>query len=149
MAELATTLDEPLDAGRSRDSAAVVGTLLYVEDNAANLRLVERALEHRPGVRFLSAMLGREGLELATEHRPDVILLDLNLPDIGGDEVLAALQAGARTRAIPVVVLTADATERQRRRLLELGAREYLTKPLDLGMLLATVDDLLARPPTS
>jgi CheY-like chemotaxis protein len=128
-----------------RGDALVRGTLLYVEDNAANLRLVERALAHRPGVRFLPAMLGRVALELAAEHQPEMILLDLNLPDIGGDEVLVALRSDPRTQAIPVVVLTADATQQQRSRLLSLGASSYLTKPLDLGSLLSTIDDLLAH----
>ena len=114
---------------------------LYVEDNAANLRLVERALERRPGVRFLSAMLGRVGLDLAREHHPDLIVLDLNLPDIGGDQVLAALRAEPLTRGIPVLVLSADATQRQRQRLLALGAQAYLTKPLDVRNFLATLDD--------
>jgi PAS domain S-box-containing protein len=125
------------------DPTATVGSLLYIEDNPSNLRLVERALEHRPGVTFLWAMLGRVGLDLAREHRPDLIVLDLNLPDIGGDRVLAALRADSATAAIPVVILSADATRRQRERLLALGARAYLTKPLDVRSFLASVDDFL------
>jgi PAS domain S-box-containing protein len=123
------------------DSTATVGSLLYIEDNPSNLRLVERALELRPGITFLSAMLGRVGLDLAREHRPDLIVLDLNLPDIGGDRVLAELRADSATAAIPVVILSADATRRQRERLLALGARAYLTKPLDVRSFLASVDD--------
>jgi CheY-like chemotaxis protein len=128
------------------DRTETVGSLLYIEDNPSNLRLVERALDHRPGIEFLSAMLGRVGLDLAREHRPDLIILDLNLPDIGGDQVLAALRADPLTAAIPVVILSADATGRQRDRLLALGARAYLTKPLDLRTFLSTVDDLLGGP---
>jgi PAS domain S-box-containing protein len=128
------------------DRTETVGSLLYIEDNPSNLRLVERALDHRPGIEFLSAMLGRVGLDLAREHRPDLIILDLNLPDIGGDQVLAALRADPLTAAIPVVILSADATRRQRDRLLALGARAYLTKPLDLRTFLSTVDDLLGGP---
>jgi PAS domain S-box-containing protein len=125
------------------DRTETVGSLLYIEDNPSNLRLVERALEHRPGITFLSAMLGRVGLDLAREHRPDLIVLDLNLPDIGGDRVLAGLRADSATAAIPVVILSADATRRQRERLLALGARAYLTKPLDVRSFLASVDDFL------
>ncbi|MGH2465059.1 MAG: hybrid sensor histidine kinase/response regulator, partial [Candidatus Limnocylindrales bacterium] len=123
-----------------------VGTVLYIEDNPANLRLVERALAHRPGVRFLSAMLGRVGLDLAREHRPDVIVLDLNLPDIGGDEVLEALRAEPLTRDTPVLILSADATQRQRQRLVALGAQAYVTKPLDVRAFLSTLDAVLDRP---
>ena len=131
---------EPLSVA---DPTATVGSLLYIEDNPSNLRLVERALEHRPGITFLSAMLGRVGLDLAREHRPDLIVLDLNLPDIGGDRVLAELRADSATAAIPVVILSAHATRRQRERLLALGARAYLTKPLDVQSFLASVDDFL------
>ena len=145
-AEPGSVAPESLDPGPLLHQALAVGTLLYVEDNAANLRLVERALERRPGVRFLSAMLGRVGLELAREHQPDLIVLDLNLPDIGGDQVLAALRAEPLTRGIPVLVLSADATQRQRQRLLALGAQAYLTKPLDLRTFLSTLDEMLGRP---
>ena len=145
-AEPGSAAPESLDPGPLLHQALAVGTLLYVEDNAANLRLVERALERRPGVRFLSAMLGRVGLDLAREHHPDLIVLDLNLPDIGGDQVLAALRAEPLTRGIPVLVLSADATQRQRQRLLALGAQAYLTKPLDLRTFLSTLDEMLGRP---
>ncbi len=68
--------------------------MLYIEDNLSNLRLVERILERRPAVRLLSAMQGRLGLDLARQHRPDLILLDLHLPDISGEQVLRELRAG-------------------------------------------------------
>src|SRR5205807_980931 len=78
--------------------------LLYIEDVVANVRLVEDILERRPSVRVLPAMLGRVGIDLAKQHRPDLVLLDLHLPDIGGDEVLAALRADPGTRDIPIVM---------------------------------------------
>ncbi len=77
-------------------------------------------------------MQGRIGLELARQHAPDLILLDLHLPDIPGAEVLQALQADIATRHIPTVVLSADATPGQLKRLLDAGARDYLTKPIDV-----------------
>jgi signal transduction histidine kinase/CheY-like chemotaxis protein len=118
--------------------------VLYIEDTAANLRLVEEILGSRPSVKLLPAGMGRLGLELAAEHQPDLILLDLHLPDIDGEEVLAALRADERTRDIPVVVLSADATEASRGPLLENGAHGYLTKPLGVRELLGVVDEYLA-----
>ena len=81
-------------------------------------------------------MQGRLGLDLARQHHPDLVLLDLHLPDLPGWDVLAALQADDATRDIPVVAVSADATPRQTERLLKLGARAYLTKPLDVDRFL-------------
>ena len=88
-------------------------------------------------------MQGRLGLDMAREHRPDLILLDLQLPDLPGDELLQQLQTDETTRGIPVIMVTADATRGQARRLLDLGARSYLTKPLDVQMFLRTIDEVL------
>jgi CheY-like chemotaxis protein len=117
--------------------------LLYVEDTVANVRLVEDILESRPDVRILPAAKGTLGLELAREHDPDLILLDLHLPDLGGREVLAELRADERTRDIPVVVLSAEATKRAPRAMLEAGAQAYLTKPVGVRDLLEVVDRYL------
>ena len=117
-------------------------TLLYIEDNAANLHLVERIVSRRPGLTLMSAMQGSRGLELARDHRPQVILLDLHLPDLDGAEVLARLRQDASTRDIPVVILSADATPGQVTRLLAQGATAYLTKPLDVHELLSLLDRL-------
>jgi len=126
------------------DQPMTTGSVLYIEDNPSNLRLVERALNHRPGIRLLSATFGGAGLELARTRRPDLVLLDLNLPDMPGEDVLAALCADPLTREIPVVVLSADATRRQIRRLVAAGAQAYLTKPLDVRAFLAMLDERLA-----
>jgi PAS domain S-box-containing protein len=120
-------------------------TLLYVEDNPANFKLIERALSHRPNVRLLGAIQGSLGVELARQHQPDLVLLDLNLPDIPGEEVLRLLRADPRTARIPVVVLSADATPGQIRKLLATGAVDYLTKPLEVRRFLETVDKVLAE----
>jgi CheY-like chemotaxis protein len=120
--------------------------LLYIEDTVANVQLVEEVLAVRPSVRLLPAMMGQLGLELAREHLPDLILLDLHLPDIGGEIVLAQLQSSEQTREIPVVVLSADATKRQMEPLLAGGARDYLTKPIGVRRLLEVLDRYLAEP---
>jgi CheY-like chemotaxis protein len=120
--------------------ASVSGTVLYIEDNAANTRLLERVLAHRPGLELRSAMLGRLGLDLARELRPDLIALDLHLPDISGETVLTLLRGDSRTSDIPVVILSADATRRQIDHLLSIGAAAYLTKPLDVTHLLTIID---------
>lgn len=117
--------------------------LLYVEDTVANVRLIEVILRSRPSVRLLPAMMGGLGLELAREHLPDLILLDLHLPDIGGQEVLRQLRADERTHGIPVVMLSADATKRTRGPLLEAGANAYLTKPIAVRRLLEVVDQYM------
>jgi CheY-like chemotaxis protein len=122
---------------------AVTRTILYIEDNTANLKLIERALDHRPRFSLLSAMQGRMGLDLARQHQPDLVLLDLHLPDIAGEELLRLLRADPRTRDIPVIVVSADATPGQIRNLLALGARAYLTKPLDMRHFFEVVDDAL------
>ncbi len=115
------------------------GTILYIEDNLSNLRLIEMLLEAYPGVTLLSAQQGTLGLEMARASQPDLILLDLHLPDIPGWEVLAKLQADARTRDIPAVVVSADATSPQVERLIKAGARSYLTKPINVPMLMQTL----------
>ena len=134
----------PVAAVREMPSETA-STVLYVEDNQSNYALVELALEsQRPAIRLLGATLGRQGLALARERRPQLILLDMGLPDLGGEEILQQLQADALTRAIPVVMVSADATEGQARRLLDLGARAYVTKPLKIGAFIRTIDEMLA-----
>jgi PAS domain S-box-containing protein len=118
-------------------------TVLYVEDNPSNQRLVERVLASRPQVRLLTAMQGNVGIRLAEETRPDLVLLDVNLPDISGDEVFRLLRSDPTLAEVPVVVVSADAMRAQVRRFLDLGAREYLTKPIDVKRLLSVIDECL------
>ena len=100
-------------------------------------------LGERPGLELLSAQQGALGLEIARARQPDLILLDLHLPDIQGWEVLATLQADPSTRDIPVVIISADATSNRINRLLKAGARKYLTKPLDVRGLLEVLREHL------
>jgi signal transduction histidine kinase/ActR/RegA family two-component response regulator len=122
------------------------GTILYVEDNIANVQLLERIVTLRPGMSLVTAMQGSQALELARAHRPGLVLLDLHLPDIPGEEVLARLRQDPQTRAIPVIVLSADATPARVERLLAEQVRAYLTKPLDVAQLLRTFDEVFAAP---
>ena len=118
-------------------------TVLYVEDDLSNIRLIERVLELRPGVTLLSATGGQLGLDLAKQHRPDMILLALHLPDIGGEEVLRRLRKEPEAKGVPVVIVSADVTPGQVQHLINEGAAAYLTKPLNVTRLLKLLDDLL------
>jgi PAS domain S-box-containing protein len=150
--ELNTAAD-PVDAQRlagarlAGESSEQVGpsSILYIEDNPSNSKLVEQAFASQPAVHLIAAMLGSAGLELARAHQPDLILLDLHLPDLDGSEVLRRLRADESTATIPVIVLSADATMRQIRALLAAGAGAYLTKPLDIPEFLAVVNEHLPR----
>jgi two-component system, sensor histidine kinase and response regulator len=119
-------------------------TLLYIEDNLSNLTLIEQILEERPEIELLTAMQGQVGLDLARQHSPDLILLDLHLPDLPGWEVLSQLKAGETTSDIPVVVISADATTPQIKRLMKAGAASYLTKPLDVSEFFRVLDQIAA-----
>jgi PAS domain S-box-containing protein len=114
--------------------------VLYVEDNISNVRLIEEILAD-DDVEVIAAATGRLALDIAPGARADVILLDVNLPDMTGDEVLRGIRAYPETAATPVIVLTADATPATRRRMLKLGASAHLTKPIDIELLKTTLAD--------
>jgi len=139
-------LPEPAADPAPGEAVRPPATLLYVEDNLANLSLIERVLLSRPEWRLLPALQGKLGIELAREHAPDLILLDLHLPDLSGEEVLRELRADPRTAAIPVVVVSADATAKTVERLRASGAEAYLTKPLNVKQFVATIESALAGP---
>ena len=120
------------------------GIVLYVEDNLSNMRLIDGILERWPGLRLITAMQGRMALDLATRHHPDLVLLDVHIPDMSGIEVLRRLAADPETAGVPVVVLSADATRAQRQSFLAAGAREYLTKPVRVTALLHALERHLA-----
>jgi signal transduction histidine kinase len=116
-------------------------TILYVEDNPSNVQLVSRILALRPEINLVVAMQGSLGIDLAREHDPILILLDLHLPDLSGEEVLRRLKRDPRTADTPVVVISAAASPGQRDRLRARGAADYLSKPFDVKALLALVDE--------
>lgn len=135
----------PASGAQTPDTQSPAGKVLYIEDNNSNLRLIERVLQDIQPVQLITAMQGGMGLELARQHHPDVILLDVHLPDIRGDEVLRRLRADAATNAIPIVMISADATPGQRERCLAAGATAYLTKPLDVTHFLTILEPLLTQ----
>jgi PAS domain S-box-containing protein len=118
-------------------------TILYIEDNLSNLHLVERILTRYAELHLLAAMQGSIGFDLARERQPDLILLDLHLPDMPGDEVLRRLRTDANTREIPIIVLSADATPGRIEHLLASGASDYLTKPLEVLPFLEKLEEHL------
>jgi signal transduction histidine kinase/CheY-like chemotaxis protein len=134
---------EPQQPALGQVSNVHRGTVVYVEDNLSNLTIVERLIERVPGVRLIPAMQGTMGLELARQHHPDLVILDLHLPDLHGREVLAQLKQDPLTAGIPVVILSADATPEQVEQLVSAGAAMYLTKPIDIDVLLKSIEDAL------
>jgi signal transduction histidine kinase/CheY-like chemotaxis protein len=118
------------------------GVILYIEDNLPNAELVEDIIQnHRPGISLITSPTGKYAVMDALNFRPDLILLDLDLPDVHGSKVLADLQENASTRHIPVVIISADAMPQQVAKLMTAGARDYLTKPLDIIGFLQMVDE--------
>jgi len=120
-------------------------TLLYVEDDAANLTLVEQIIARRPDMRLLTAVNGNRGIEMARLYQPDVVLLDINLPGINGYEALKTLQSDALTAHIPVLAISASAMPRDIQRGLEAGFARYITKPIKVAQFLEALDLVLER----
>ncbi|MDX6691889.1 MAG: hypothetical protein QOG15_3346 [Solirubrobacteraceae bacterium] len=140
VAEPAPSADGEPSGRPARARARLARTVLYIEDNPSNIKLVEAILVARPEIELLVATQGQLGVELAREHRPALILLDLNLPDLTGEEVLRRIRGDARAGRSAIVMLSADATPGQVERLLDAGADDYLTKPFDIEHFLAIVD---------
>jgi PAS domain S-box-containing protein len=122
---------------------APLRTLLYVEDNPANLKLVEQLVARRPDLRLLSARDGSLGVQLARANQPEVILMDINLPGISGIEALKILREDAATAHIPVVALSANAMPRDVEKGLLAGFFRYLTKPIKVNEFMDTLDGAL------
>lgn len=139
-AENSEQLRQPIKTVAEMPRLTEPRTVLYIEDNLSNLRLVERILARRPEIKLLAAMQGSLGLDLARQHAPDLVLLDVHLPDMPGEAVLEQLRSDARTSEIPVVAISADATRAQIDRLEAAGTFAYLTKPINVSELLAMID---------
>jgi len=120
-----------------------VHTLLYIEDNPANLKLVEQIIGRHPDIRLLTAVNGYGGIEIARTSQPDVILMDINLPDINGFEALKILRSDSTTAHIPVVALSANAMPRDIKKGLDLGFFRYLTKPIKINEFMDALEEAL------
>jgi PAS domain S-box-containing protein len=136
-------LDGAGAAAAAAPAAPCSGTVLYIEDNPVNQMLMEAMLQQGTRARMLRAELPEAGLELARTQRPDLILLDIQLPGIDGFEVLRRLRGDAATRDIAVVAVSANALRADIQRGLAAGFADYLTKPIDQQLLVATLQRLL------
>lgn len=121
--------------------------VLYVEDSEPNFRLMENILRDRPNADLVWAETGQKALDLVHEKTPNLVLLDLDLPDIHGSKLLETLQAEPATADTPVIVISADATASQIERMLSAGARNYLTKPFEIRRFLCMFDEILSPVP--
>lgn len=130
-------------ARRAGESSEPLRLLLYVEDNLANLKLVERLIERRPELKLISATTGRAGIAAARASLPEVILMDINLPDINGIEVMRALHRDPLTRHIPVIAVSANAMAHDIEKGRNSGFFEYLTKPINVQLFMKTLDAAL------
>jgi len=139
--QLAVDRAEPTVVPRAQDQhGAPLRTLLYVEDNPANLKLVEQLIARRPDLRLLSAVNGNLGIELARDNHPEVILMDINLPGISGIDALKILREDPATAHIPVVALSANAMPRDIEKGLQAGFFWYLTKPIKVNEFMDVLD---------
>jgi len=154
--ELGAAAAPELDAATAQPAVVAQGqpqpgaplrTLLYVEDNPANLKLVEQLIARRPTIRLLTAVDGNMGIQVARAHQPDVILMDINLPGISGIEALKILRDDPATAHIPVVALSANAMPRDIEKGLAAGFFSYLTKPIKVKEFMEALDAALGSVP--
>lgn len=122
------------------------GKVLCIEDNLSSLALIETLMQRRPGIQLLSSMQGQMGLDLARQHTPQLILLDVSLPDLEGLEVLRRLRQSPATAATPVLMITADASDLTHRALRDAGATAILTKPIHIQAFLGHLEHYLPEP---
>ncbi len=137
-----------VDDRRPRDPD-LRGTVLYIEDNPINMDLIESALAMYPGVTLIKAQTGMEGIRLARSEHPDFVLLDMHLPDIGGLEVVRALNEDIAAGKLRVTLLTADSLSMDIVKAMSLGAYDYWVKPLNLTKFEAGLKRALSRKDTS
>jgi CheY-like chemotaxis protein len=126
---------------------APLRTLLYVEDNPANLKLVEQLIARRPTLRLLTAVDGNQGIQVARAQQPDVILMDINLPGISGIDAMKILRDDPATAHIPIVALSANAMPRDIERGLAAGFFSYLTKPIKVDEFMEALNAALESGP--
>ncbi len=132
---------EPPGAASERTAPSV----LYIEDNAVNVILVEEVVAMRPDIELLAAATAEAGIKIARDRRPSLILLDLHLPDAPGPEVLRRLRSDASTADIPVVAITADARRTKAEEFRAAGADHFLTKPIEVQELLEILSEVVGE----
>lgn len=132
----ADNINNPLDGEH-------ICNILYIEDNIANLRVVEQMIEYFDQLKLMSAQNGNYGIELAKEYKPDLILLDINLPDINGYQVLNVLRDNKITKDIPIIAISADAMPINIERGLEAGFNDFLAKPIELNILIEALNKFI------
>ena len=137
------------DNGDQSSSSELRGKVLYIEDNPINMDLIETALEVYPGVTLIKAQTGMEGIKLARSERPDFVLLDMHLPDIGGLEVVRALNEEIASGKLRVTLLTADTLSMDIVKAMSLGAYDYWLKPLSMTKFEAGLRRALTRKDTA
>jgi two-component system cell cycle response regulator DivK len=118
--------------------------ILLVEDNELNRDMLTRRLERR-GFQVVSAVDGRAGIAMGEKEAPDLILMDMSLPDLDGWEATRLLKSSSQTRSIPIIALTAHAMSGDRERAIDAGCDDYDTKPVELGRLLEKIDSLIRK----
>ncbi len=133
------------EQSHNKTDISAVHTILYIEDNPANLRLVQQILSRLSDMKMLAAHAPAQGIELAGEQQPDLILLDINLPDMDGYEVLKTLRENTVTRHIPVIAISANAMAKDIESGLEAGFDDYITKPIDVSNLLHKLENTLQK----
>jgi len=143
--KISENADHDTDMGVPVGDPETTYVVLYVEDNPANLMLMEEILSIIPNINMISTHTAELGIEMARAQRPDLILMDINLPGMNGDEALARLKANSETRDIPVFAVTAAAMPYQVKQGLEQGFLAYVTKPLQVDTFLQTVRDTLSK----
>jgi CheY-like chemotaxis protein len=141
--QLAAENTTPTECAPQARGNTPLRTLLYVEDSPANMKLVEQIIARRPDIHLLTAVNGSSGIEIARVSLPDLILMDINLPDISGIEALKILRADPSTAHIPVVALTANAMPRDIEKGLAAGFCGYIIKPIKIDEFMSTLDDAL------
>jgi two-component system sensor histidine kinase/response regulator len=142
---LKTILDELVASPLEKEPNGDQYTLLYVEDNPANLMLVEQIIQTRSDIKLLSAPQAQIGIDLARAHIPDLILMDIDLPEMDGVEALRRLSALEETRNIPVIAVSANAMESDVKKVLKSGFKTYIKKPFDLNFFMQEIDRYLLK----
>ena len=117
--------------------------ILYIEDIPANVELVQQILDYRPNIELISSANALDGIKVAQENLPDLILMDIHLPGMDGLEAFQRLQGISETEGIPVIALTADAMTIDIKKAIDIGFHSYITKPIDVGKFITTIDSVI------